>query len=112
VGRVLPAGLVICENHAQALVCTYVLTDFLLHTCIRIGGLALTPCLMLKVSSVGGGIWCRALGQLSSAWAGSQRGYAEAAYDINTRTKPHLNVGTIGHVDHGKTTLTAAITKV
>ncbi len=33
------------------------------------------------------------------------------AYDINSRTKPHLNVGTIGHVDHGKTTLTAAITK-
>src|SRR3990167_2396135 len=28
------------------------------------------------------------------------------------RTKPHLNVGTIGHVDHGKTTLTAAITTV
>ena len=28
------------------------------------------------------------------------------------RTKPHLNVGTVGHVDHGKTTLTAAITKV
>ena len=28
------------------------------------------------------------------------------------RTKPHLNVGTIGHVDHGKTTLTAALTKV
>ena len=27
------------------------------------------------------------------------------------RDKPHLNVGTIGHVDHGKTTLTAAITK-
>jgi elongation factor Tu len=26
------------------------------------------------------------------------------------RTKPHLNIGTIGHVDHGKTTLTAAIT--
>ena len=26
------------------------------------------------------------------------------------RTKPHVNVGTIGHVDHGKTTLTAAIT--
>ncbi|PSC72779.1 Elongation factor Tu [Micractinium conductrix] len=35
-----------------------------------------------------------------------------ADYDINARTKPHLNVGTIGHVDHGKTTLTAAITKV
>ena len=28
------------------------------------------------------------------------------------RKKPHLNVGTIGHVDHGKTTLTAAITTV
>ncbi|MEK7279302.1 MAG: GTP-binding protein, partial [Nitrospirota bacterium] len=28
------------------------------------------------------------------------------------RTKPHINVGTIGHVDHGKTTLTSAITKV
>ena len=27
------------------------------------------------------------------------------------RNKPHLNVGTIGHVDHGKTTLTSAITK-
>src|SRR4030095_4376479 len=28
------------------------------------------------------------------------------------RTKPHVNIGTMGHVDHGKTTLTAAITKV
>ena len=28
------------------------------------------------------------------------------------RTKPPVNVGTIGHVDHGKTTLTAALTKV
>ena len=28
------------------------------------------------------------------------------------RSKPHLNIGTIGHVDHGKTTLTAAISKV
>jgi elongation factor Tu len=28
------------------------------------------------------------------------------------RSKPHLNIGTIGHVDHGKTTLTAAITKI
>ena len=28
------------------------------------------------------------------------------------RTKPHINIGTIGHVDHGKTTLTAAITTV
>ncbi|HSM55638.1 MAG TPA: GTP-binding protein, partial [Candidatus Sulfomarinibacteraceae bacterium] len=28
------------------------------------------------------------------------------------RDKPHVNIGTIGHIDHGKTTLTAAITKV
>ena len=28
------------------------------------------------------------------------------------RSKPHVNIGTVGHVDHGKTTLTAAITKV
>src|SRR3972149_758603 len=35
---------------------------------------------------------------------------AEAAKKFE-RTKPHVNVGTIGHVDHGKTTLTAAITK-
>ena len=28
------------------------------------------------------------------------------------RTLPHVNVGTVGHVDHGKTTLTAALTKV
>ena len=28
------------------------------------------------------------------------------------KDKPHVNIGTIGHVDHGKTTLTAAITKV
>ncbi|MBO5772309.1 MAG: elongation factor Tu, partial [Clostridia bacterium] len=34
---------------------------------------------------------------------------AKAKFD---RTKPHVNIGTIGHVDHGKTTLTAAITMV
>jgi elongation factor Tu len=34
------------------------------------------------------------------------------AKETFVRTKPHVNVGTIGHVDHGKTTLTAAITKV
>ncbi|TFK41094.1 elongation factor Tu [Crucibulum laeve] len=38
----------------------------------------------------------------------ARRGYAEQF----SRTKPHMNIGTIGHVDHGKTTLTAAITKV
>ncbi|KAJ7070962.1 elongation factor Tu [Mycena amicta] len=38
----------------------------------------------------------------------SRRGYAE----VYNRAKPHMNIGTIGHVDHGKTTLTAAITKI
>lgn len=32
--------------------------------------------------------------------------------EVYTREKPHCNIGTIGHVDHGKTTLTAAITKI
>jgi len=44
---------------------------------------------------------------LPACWQTSTR-----AYDVNTRSKEHLNIGTIGHVDHGKTTLTAAITKV
>jgi hypothetical protein len=40
------------------------------------------------------------------------RGYAEPAKKATfSREKPHVNIGTIGHVDHGKTTLTAAITK-
>ena len=34
------------------------------------------------------------------------------AKQVFNRTKPHVNIGTIGHVDHGKTTLTAAITMV
>ena len=34
------------------------------------------------------------------------------AKETFVRTKPHVNIGTIGHVDHGKTTLTAAISKV
>ena len=33
------------------------------------------------------------------------------AKETYVRTKPHVNIGTIGHVDHGKTTLTAAISK-
>ncbi|KAF4622895.1 hypothetical protein D9613_001866 [Agrocybe pediades] len=45
---------------------------------------------------------------LSALNAVSKRGYAEQF----SRSKPHMNIGTIGHVDHGKTTLTAAITKV
>ncbi len=38
------------------------------------------------------------------------RGYAAESGKFS-RSLPHMNVGTIGHVDHGKTTLTAAITK-
>lgn len=59
-------------------------------------------------------------GVASRAWAGhglsarfggalATRGFAEQTFD---RSLPHANIGTVGHVDHGKTTLTAAITKV
>ena len=41
-----------------------------------------------------------------------QEKYTIMAKETFDRSKPHLNIGTIGHVDHGKTTLTAAITKV
>ncbi|XP_061079374.1 elongation factor Tu, mitochondrial isoform X2 [Conger conger] len=41
-----------------------------------------------------------------------RRGFAVEAKKVYSREKPHVNIGTIGHVDHGKTTLTAAITKV
>nr|XP_033801283.1 elongation factor Tu, mitochondrial [Geotrypetes seraphini] len=40
------------------------------------------------------------------------RNYAVEAKKVFVRDKPHVNIGTIGHVDHGKTTLTAAITKI
>jgi len=50
---------------------------------------------------------CKAL---RAPWRSTaQRSFAVGVY---SRDKPHLNIGTIGHVDHGKTTLTAAITKV
>ncbi|CAK6963254.1 elongation factor Tu%2C mitochondrial [Scomber scombrus] len=42
----------------------------------------------------------------------SRRTFAAEAKKTYSREKPHVNIGTIGHVDHGKTTLTAAITKV
>ncbi|PFH54542.1 hypothetical protein AMATHDRAFT_52156 [Amanita thiersii Skay4041] len=44
----------------------------------------------------------------TAARVAARRGYA----DVFSRQKPHMNIGTIGHVDHGKTTLTASITKV
>eukprot|EP00245_Coleochaete_scutata_P005281 TRINITY_DN18724_c0_g1_i1.p1 TRINITY_DN18724_c0_g1~~TRINITY_DN18724_c0_g1_i1.p1 ORF type:complete len:460 (-),score=101.90 TRINITY_DN18724_c0_g1_i1:354-1733(-) len=48
-----------------------------------------------------------------SSWPLQERvGELRRSMATFTRTKPHLNVGTIGHVDHGKTTLTAAITRV
>lgn len=46
----------------------------------------------------------------TGSFAGPLRFYSEKK--TFERTKPHCNIGTIGHVDHGKTTLTAAITKV
>lgn len=36
---------------------------------------------------------------------------SKAGFAKFDRSKPHLNVGTVGHIDHGKTTLTAAISK-
>src|SRR6476620_10742422 len=53
----------------------------------------------------------RAWGSGSTAHTQSWTGaiMAKAKFE---RTKPHVNVGTIGHVDHGKTTLTAAITTI
>src|SRR4051812_30177483 len=68
--------------------------------------------------------WSRgAPGSLSSRRRGSLDGFAskrdlkkeeqqKVAKEKFERDKPHVNVGTIGHIDHGKTTLTAAITKV
>ncbi|GAQ91504.1 Translation elongation factor EF-1 alpha/Tu [Klebsormidium nitens] len=50
-------------------------------------------------------------GMLGAAPAAGQR-WAARLMSTFVRSKPHLNIGTIGHVDHGKTTLTAAITKV
>ncbi|XP_046964766.1 elongation factor Tu [Vanessa cardui] len=53
---------------------------------------------------------CTGMQSLSPLSVILRRNYAEK--QVFERTKPHCNVGTIGHVDHGKTTLTAAITKV
>src|SRR6187397_1408380 len=49
--------------------------------------------------------WCTVTGVQTCALPAMAKGKFE-------RTKPHVNVGTIGHVDHGKTTLTAALTKI
>src|SRR4029079_8487318 len=57
-----------------------------------------------------------------SGWSGNQEhnwyltlceaSGASMAKEKFDRSKPHVNVGTIGHIDHGKTTLTSALTKV
>ncbi|XP_053908979.1 elongation factor Tu, mitochondrial isoform X1 [Cuculus canorus] len=54
-----------------------------------------------------------ALAAVGRRWAAARALSAEAKAKASfVRDKPHVNVGTIGHVDHGKTTLTAAITKI
>src|SRR6201996_2417983 len=58
--------------------------------------------------------WCRIAG---APWRNGQYKLRKGirtfmAKEKFDRSKPHVNVGTIGHIDHGKTTLTAAITKV
>eukprot|EP01116_Phalansterium_solitarium_P011620 TRINITY_DN27361_c0_g1_i1.p1 TRINITY_DN27361_c0_g1~~TRINITY_DN27361_c0_g1_i1.p1 ORF type:complete len:439 (+),score=146.05 TRINITY_DN27361_c0_g1_i1:117-1433(+) len=76
---------------------------------------------MLKFASKLGSLTARAQTQLATpAAAGSQTRYFQTTVRLFAaetrakfvRSKEHLNVGTIGHVDHGKTSLTAAITKV
>lgn len=50
---------------------------------------------------------------LTTQFIGIFVGYKNSKYlSTYQRIKPHINIGTIGHVDHGKTTLTAAITKI
>jgi len=50
--------------------------------------------------------------QGSAIEGGTLHTYSRRAKEAFTRDKQHINIGTIGHVDHGKTTLTASITKV
>ncbi|KAK2461860.1 hypothetical protein APHAL10511_006323 [Amanita phalloides] len=66
--------------------------------CRRVSSVARAPCLSAARKPT--------FGHVSSLLV--RRGYA----DVFSRQKPHMNIGTIGHVDHGKTTLTASITKV
>src|SRR5207248_3337745 len=49
--------------------------------------------------------------RFSSCSESVQRRFENMAKEKFDRSKPHINIGTIGHIDHGKTTLTAAITK-
>ena len=60
------------------------------------------------------GLWGRYAGQFSTRRCSPLSGKKDEVMSKAKfqRTKPHCNIGTIGHIDHGKTTLTAAITKV
>lgn len=77
------------------------LLGFCRHTALRTSFLACP-------NNVYGGNFVRFISASSVRFAGP----TAAAKKTYVRDKPHLNIGTIGHVDHGKTTLTAAITKV
>ena len=55
---------------------------------------------------------CRATRLPTSRLVTRSTPFLARSYAAFDRSKPHVNIGTIGHVDHGKTTLTAAITKV
>lgn len=68
---------------------------------------ALLPRLLTRTAFKAPGKLLRLSSVISRTFSQTTTSYA-AAFD---RSKPHVNIGTIGHVDHGKTTLTAAITK-
>lgn len=68
---------------------------------------ALLPRLLTRTAFKASGKLLRLSSVISRTFSQTTTSYA-AAFD---RSKPHVNIGTIGHVDHGKTTLTAAITK-
>ena len=54
----------------------------------------------------------RAIAPIRGSLAAQHSLRISCALSTYVRNKPHINIGTIGHVDHGKTTLTAAITKI
>jgi len=69
----------------------------------------LSPCLKLFYFS---GSSANFVNSHHRSFASAQQETSAASKTAGAVTKPHCNVGTIGHIDHGKTTLTAAITRV
>ncbi|EWM28457.1 elongation factor tu [Nannochloropsis gaditana] len=104
--------------HPRLLACISSRTDLLYrqqHTARQWGITMVSALLASRRLVVGCNIRQAANALLVNAYASSNAAKAQASRTLSTafqRTKPHLNIGTIGHVDHGKTTLTAAITKV